>query len=258
MGSAAELGSVTSDPDGLKRDAALHLGLITLALAGGSALLGARFDQPLQTSLVALGLFAPIAATVVTRVTAFHPHPSFGLANVVTTVRAALACLLAGGMAQTGASLEPDVLAWSLAALAGACLVLDGLDGYLARRLSLCSPFGARYDMEMDALLIALLAIAAWTSGKAGAWVIASGLLRYGFIAAGWVWPPLRAPLRPSWRRKAVCIVQTAALGLLLTPFIVPPASGWIAALTLALLVWSFAIDIADLSARARRTGPGL
>ena len=90
MGSAAELGSVTSDPDGLKRDAALHLGLITLALAGGSALLGARFDQPLQTSLVALGLFAPIAATVVTRVTAFHPHPSFGLANVVTTVRAAL------------------------------------------------------------------------------------------------------------------------------------------------------------------------
>ena len=49
------------------------------------------------------------------------------------------------------------------------------------------SAFGARFDMEVDALLIQVLAVLAWQWDKAGPWVLMSGLLRYVFVAAGWV-----------------------------------------------------------------------
>ena len=37
------------------------------------------------------------------------------------------------------------------------------------------------------------------------AWVLACGLMRYAFVAAGLLAPPLRRPLPPSRRRQAVC-----------------------------------------------------
>ena len=48
---------------------------------------------------------------------------------------------------------------------------------------------GSRFDMETDAALILVLAIFVWRNGKAGPWVLLSGLLRYIFVAAGWMWP---------------------------------------------------------------------
>ena len=63
--------------------------------------------------------------------------------------------------------------------------LLDGVDGWLARRHRIASAFGARFDMEIDALLILALSVLAWRHEKAGAWVVASGLLRYAFVAAG-------------------------------------------------------------------------
>ena len=59
------------------------------------------------------------------------------------------------------------------AAAAGlAATVLDGLDGWLARRAGMASAFGARFDVEVDALLIQALAILTWRYGKAGPWVL--------------------------------------------------------------------------------------
>src|SRR5439155_607224 len=67
--------------------------------------------------------------------------------------------------------------------------VLDGADGWLARRTRMESAFGARFDTEVDALLIQVLAVLAWRWGKAGPWVLVSGLLRYLFLLSGWLWP---------------------------------------------------------------------
>ena len=39
----------------------------------------------------------------------------------------------------------------------------------------MASAFGARFDMETDALLLLVLAALAWQFDKAGAWVLASG-----------------------------------------------------------------------------------
>ncbi len=171
-----------------------------------------------------------------------HPQPRFGLANSVTLVRAAGAALLAGFV------LEPELLAgpagWAAAATAAGLLALDGLDGWAARRDGLASQFGARFDLETDALLILVLAALAFALGKAGPWVLALGLMRYAFVAAGWLRPSLTRPLPPSLRRKAVCVLQVGVLAVLLAPVLVQPASAVLAGSALAALGWSFAVDL--------------
>jgi phosphatidylglycerophosphate synthase len=125
------------------------------------------------------------------------------------------------------------------------------LDGYLARRWGWASPFGARFDMEVDALLVAVLAILLWSLGKAGPWVLAAGFLRYLFVAAGYLWPLLRHPLPPSRRRQAICVVQVLTLTLALAPLLPPVLSAAVAAGGLALLCYSFAVDTLWLARQA-------
>src|SRR5205823_3622365 len=138
-----------------------------------------------------------------------------------------------------GESGQPPVAA-AAAAVALTATMLDGLDGWLARRAGMASAFGARFDVEVDALLIQALAILAWRYGKAGAWVLFSGLVRYGFVAAGWLLAWMQRPLAPTLRGRIICIVQTAALVLAIVPAITPPLSTVIAALALAALCYSF------------------
>jgi phosphatidylglycerophosphate synthase len=130
-----------------------------------------------------------------------------------------------------------------VAAAATVAIVLDGVDGWLARRTQMTTSFGAWFDLETDALLILVLAVLAWQFGKAGLWVIASGLLRYAFLAAGWWWVRLRRPLFASLRRQAICVIQIAALVVALVPAVTPPISNAIAAVALGALCYSFAVD---------------
>jgi len=168
-----------------------------------------------------------------------HPFARFGPANQITTMRAMLVALVA---ALIGEPRFPNV-ATSAAAASVVVSALDGVDGWLARRHQIASRFGARFDMEIDALLILVLAILVTEFEKAGPWVILSGLLRYIFVGAGKYWPRLRAPLFASRRRQAVCVVQILALTLAIVPAIQPPLSAAMAAVALAALAWSFLID---------------
>jgi phosphatidylglycerophosphate synthase len=158
--------------------------------------------------------------------------------------RAAIVSLVA---ALAGERRDASVAGLAVAASVVA-IVLDGVDGRLARRTGMASPFGARFDMEIDALLILALSILAWQHDKAGAWVILAGLLRYGFVAATLVRPWMARSLPPSRRRQLICVVQMVALVVTLAPPIAPPYSAAIAALALALLSWSFFLDIAWLA----------
>src|SRR3954470_13125976 len=111
--------------------------------------------------------------------------PAFGIANYITAARAAL---VGAAIMKIGKSPSLESV-WSLVGMAITVTVLDGVDGWAARRFGQASAFGARFDMEVDALLIMALSVLAWTWDKAGAWVLLSGLLRYLFVGAGWMWP---------------------------------------------------------------------
>lgn len=191
--------------------------------------------------------FAAAAALIVVRIGSHHPFPRFGTANTVTLLRVSLVAGVAGFIGET----PSDLIAWIAAEAVTLVALLDGVDGWLARRSQEQSAFGARFDMETDAALILILSVLVWHHEKAGAWVLACGLMRYGFVVAGWVLPWMAGPLRSTLRGKSVAIAQLFGLGLALLPIVHEPVSTIVAAITLALLVWSFAVDIAWLKRQA-------
>jgi phosphatidylglycerophosphate synthase len=228
----------------------LLLGAVVQILLLGSGLIAAALPLGWRGQAVAFTLYAAIAALVLGGL-GRHPYQRFGPANAVTLARATAATLLLGVYAEVmaGGALRLDApLQWALAATAASCLALDGLDGWLARRGGVASDFGARFDMETDALLVLALALLVHAAGQAGLFVLTSGLFRYIFVAAGRLWPPLRAPLPPSFRRKAACVLQTALLIAALAPAVPPAVASGLCLAGLALLGYSFAVDCARLA----------
>jgi phosphatidylglycerophosphate synthase len=178
------------------------------------------------------------------------PRP-FGAANWVTAARALYtACLIGYALAALWRGVAPSPsLRWLWLIGALGALALDGVDGRLARHFGQESAFGARFDMETDAATLFGLSLLVWLSGQAGPWVLASGLMRYIFVVAGWLWPDLAAPLPPKKRRQAVCVAQIAVLILALAPPISPVVAAPLCLVALAVLSYSFAVDIAWLLA---------
>jgi phosphatidylglycerophosphate synthase len=162
-----------------------------------------------------------------------------GAANLVTAGR----LLLVLGVGSLALRPPSSALAWTAVIVCTTAALLDIVDGKVARSTGTSSAFGARFDMEVDALLIVTLTVLGWQYGKAGVWVLLSGALRYVFVAAGWLLPWLAAPLPPSLRRKTVCVVQIVALIVVIGPVIRPPFSTLIAAAALATLGYSFLVD---------------
>jgi phosphatidylglycerophosphate synthase len=221
----------------------LPTALVTGAIA---QLLAHRLELGAAYLPKALTVLAMGAVLVLIGLRRHHAFATFGPANQVTVVRGALVALLAGLIGEQGAAIS----AFAVAA-ASAVAVLDGVDGAVARRSRMASDFGARFDMEIDALLIMVLAVLAWQFGRTGVWVLASGLLRYAFVVAGCAFAWLQHPLPPSQRRKAVAVLQVITLIVTLAPFVPDTIGAAVAGIGLGALVLSFAADVLWLFRRA-------
>ena len=229
-------------------------------------------DTPLRTSVIragALGLLLVVALAVTGRVwlslgpvypakvtavfgtmmaLAFglirdhHPFLRFGPANHVTMCRAVLVALMVGLIG------EPDTPRVAATATAGAALIalLDGVDGWLARRSGMTSAFGARFDVETDALFVMTMSILVWQHGKAGAWVLLGGM-RYLWVVATWCLAWMARPLRPTRRAKTVSLFHMIGVSVALAPIVPFPYSAIAVAAPLIALSWSFAVDVRRL-----------
>ena len=131
-----------------------------------------------------------------------------GPADVVTIVRLAMGCAVAALVAESFPVAGPDT---ALVTLATVALVLDAVDGKIARLTGTISAFGAKLDGEVDAFLMLVLSV--YVAASTGWWVLSIGLVRYVFAAAGWVLPWMRGTLPPRFWRKVV----TATEGIVLT-----------------------------------------
>ena len=226
-------------------DDPLRAGAVTTAVVGlvAVACLALAFCTALGLSawypVKAAAPFAIVMLLAIRYLSVHHAVDRFGLANQITTIRAMFVALIAGLIGEQ----ESPHIAWVAAATTLLTAALDGVDGWLARRTQAASTFGARFDTEVDALLVQVLAILVWRYGKAGPWIVMSGLLHYVFVTAGWLWPWMRRPLSPSLRGRAICVVQIVALILATVPIIEPPASTCIAAVGLLALCYSFLVD---------------
>ena len=192
---------------------------------------------------VGLGLFGwgmgLACGVVVTVAVARGGAGALGPADLITLLRAVLSCALAALVAD---SFFQAAAVATLVALAIVALVSDAVDGRVARRTRTVSTFGARFDGEVDAFLILVLSV--YVADTVHGWVLAIGVARYAFAAAGWVLPWMRAQLPPRYWRKVV----TATQGIVLTVAAADVTPLWVttAALVvaLALLTESFGRDV--------------
>lgn len=237
----------------LKASARMVLGGVFAAAVVGYVLADMHWSLGRSAVIAAAILLLAIFSLVVHGLH-HHGFERFGLANTVTAVRAALVSLVSATIFFPGTMQHAQATTWALVLLVLIALALDGVDGYLARRFGQESALGARFDMEIDALLILCLSAAAFLLGKAGLWVLLIGLMRYGFVLAQYPLPRLKAPLPPSFRRKLVCVVQITVLCLILVPVVMPPLSSWLAAMALLLLSYSFAVDCLYLLRKTEAT----
>ncbi|WP_254715451.1 CDP-alcohol phosphatidyltransferase family protein [Actinomadura sp. NAK00032] len=219
-----------------------------LALAAAAQLALLAVLRPGHAGLAVGGGYALAAWALLAR--AFRRRRALGPADHVTLARVVLtggvAALVAGHLTGGGHT-------FALVAAASVALVLDGVDGRVARRTGTASRLGARFDMETDAFLVLVLSVqVAWSAGP---WVLAIGAMRYAFGAAAWAAPWLRADLRPSVARKAVAVVQGVVLVVAAAGVV--PHAGLLVAAALALLVWSFGRDVRWLFARRDRRAAG-
>ncbi|WP_303289412.1 CDP-alcohol phosphatidyltransferase family protein [Marinobacter sp. SS5-14b] len=222
-----------------------ELGWAVVLLAGVSLTIAHWFRLP-GTFLMAAGvLFLVQGGLILACWPAARP---FGWANRTTLLRSVLVIPLVAWAPFLSSSGSADL--WFYAVACFVALVLDGVDGKVARATGSHSDFGARFDMELDALFILGLCFAMIALDKAGAWVLTLGLMRYFFIAASSMFHWLNHPLPDSFRRKTVCVWQVVTLMIA----IIPPIPSGFANLTLAiallLLVWSFYLDVRWLYAR--------
>jgi len=232
------------------RFAGLHgpgrsLGLLGIAVAVPAAFLGWTLSPPgLPLTLAVLSTGMVLA---VWGMASHYPHGRLGGCNVVTTVRLAMVAALSAVIVGPSAGMVPG---WAVAILACATLSLDGFDGWLARRQGLSSAFGARFDMEVDSALAAVLSLALLAHGRAGVELILLGGARYAFVAASLFLPWLGAALPDSFRRKAVCVVQIGVLAVFSAPILSDGVARPLAVAAAVLVAWSFWRDIRWLVAQ--------
>ena len=159
-------------------------------------------------------------------------------ADRVTLVRATLAVGVAALVADSFSHSIPVALLVSLATVA---LVLDAVDGWVARRTR-TTAMGALFDAEVDAFLILVLSV--YAARFAGAWVLAIGAARYVFLAAGWPLPWLRAQLPPRYWRKAVAAMQGIVLTVAAAQILPPAVVQALLVIAFASLAESFGRDV--------------
>ena len=185
---------------------------------------------------------------------------ALGPADWVTLTRATLvgcAAALIAASFRHNASLAPDITARVLVTIATVALVLDGVDGYVARRTGTSSVLGARFDMEVDAFLILVLSV--YVARSMGVWVLAIGAMRYAFVVATWALAWMRGSLPPRFWRKVVAATQGVVLVVVAAGVLPEPLEVAAVIVALVLLVESFGRDVAWLRSRtdqwAERSG---
>ena len=127
--------------------AELAAGLVPLLVVAGVT--ASRFGLPAMYLLRTIVVYALMARLILR-----HVPPSgagLGPANWVTLSRATLVLSVAALVPQ------PEILVdagyWWIIGVMTVAMVLDGVDGRIARRTGTATTFGARFDMERDSFV---------------------------------------------------------------------------------------------------------
>lgn len=160
-------------------------------------------------------------------------QPYGGYANGVTLLRLLLMCL--AGFYYKEWSHEILFVCFT------ASVLLDVLDGYLARKFNQSSDFGLYFDMETDAFFVALIAIVLFHKDLLEPWLLFPAFLRYFYLL---LWKVLPFEPKKEPKRSYASIIAGTFFVTLLLPFILPPyLYTWPLRIAGFLIICSFAIS---------------
>ncbi len=162
-----------------------------------------------------------------------------GPADLVTLARAAL---VGGVAALVAGSIGRPAPVSTLVGLTVVALVLDGVDGRVARSSGTVSELGARFDLEVDAFLILVLSI--YVAPSVGWWVLLIGAARYTFVAARWLLPWMSGAVPARYWCKVVAVVQGVVLTVAAADVLPHPVAVVALVAALALLAESFGREV--------------
>jgi phosphatidylglycerophosphate synthase len=171
-------------------------------------------------------------------------------ADRVTLARAVLACGCASMTALVLLGPAPARTGW-LFGLSVPTLLLDAVDGQVARRTGCATEDGGRLDTQVDAEVLVVLSAAVAT--ELGWWVVLIGAMRYLYVVASWVRPRLAAPLPRSRFRVVVAGTQGGVLAAALAPFVPRELATAAVAVALGLLLASFGSQVLMVERAAMR-----
>lgn len=123
-------------------------------------------------------------------------------------------------------------------------LILDGLDGYLARFLNQTSKFGARFDLEADTFLLLVLSLSLYINMNVNPSIFLIPLYRYIFFIFQIKFKWLESSLPKSIRRSFICFFVTFLLIICHLPSLTTYLMGALINFSILLITFSFLKDI--------------
>ncbi len=152
--------------------------------------------------------------------------PFGGYANWVTSFR--LCLLISFGFIYLYLSNE------YLAGLLLMIVILDVVDGYIARKLNQQSDFGLYFDMETDAFFVALVSMLLYFKGMAPAWILIVGFMRYLNVA---VYQILRLKPKKEPKQRFASVIAGTLFVVLAISFMLPTPIRYYSLLIVSILV---------------------
>ena len=226
---------------GLRQETHRTLGFGFVGLLLAFPLLAELIEANLLHIAISVLVYAAIAVAIVMFLPLHLPQSRFGPANRISLLRGLIIAVLAGFAWNTPAS--PDV-EWVVFILASCALVLDGVDGTVARRSGMASELGARLDRELDGLLTLVLCCVIYLSGRVEAFVLIAGMMHYAFLVARKLNLMSATSLPPSFRRQAAGVLSSVLLVVCCAPSMGASVDMGLALTVIVLLTTSFSCDI--------------
>ncbi len=228
----------------LRWEAYRVLGLGFFGLAVALPLFAGLIGADLAHIAISLFVYGAISGAIIFGLRLHLPHIRFGPANRLSLLRGLIIAVLAGFAWNTPATQNVE---WIVCILAICALVLDGLDGAVARRSGITSGLGARLDCELDGLLTLILSFGVYLSGRVDAFILLAGAMHYAFFAARLLKLVPVVELPSSFRRQTAGVVSSFLLVLCCAPSMGASVDTALALTAVLLLTSSFAIDLAAL-----------
>jgi len=143
-------------------------------------------------------------------------RPYGGYANWVSLIRLLLLLVLL----VNNQLLSKDMLALGFLG----CIIMDGLDGWLARRYQQVSEWGGLFDKEIDSFLVWGISLILYLYWDFANWIIGIGCLHYCYEVILYLlnWQDIKTPKNPIGRYVAAILFAS-----LLAPFILPMKIAW-------------------------------